>query len=51
MRCDAERVPAYLESSKPANVPFYERHGFRVVGELAIEHGPPIWRMLREVRA
>ena len=50
-RCDAERVPAYLESSKPANVPFYERHGFRVVGELAIEHGPIIWRMLREVRA
>jgi GNAT superfamily N-acetyltransferase len=49
-RCDAERVPAYLESSRPANVPFYERHGFRVVGELEIENGPMIWRMLREVR-
>ena len=50
-RCDAERVSAYLESSRPANVPFYERHGFRVVGELAIENGPIIWRMLREARA
>jgi GNAT superfamily N-acetyltransferase len=50
-RCDADRVPAYLESSKRTNVPFYERHGFRVVGELAIQGGPVIWRMLRAVRA
>ncbi len=49
-RCDADRVPAYLESSKRGNVPFYERHGFRVQGELAIERGPVIWRMLREAR-
>jgi GNAT superfamily N-acetyltransferase len=50
-RCDADRVPAYLESSKRSNVPFYERHGFRMVGELAIQGGPVIWRMLREARA
>jgi len=50
-RCDADRVPAYLESSKRSNVPFYERHGFRVLGELAIAGGPVIWRMQREVRA
>ena len=50
-RCDADRVLAYLESSKRSNVPFYERHGFRMVGELAIEGGPVIWRMLREARA
>jgi len=50
-RCDADRVPAYLESSKRSNVPFYERHGFRVQGELAIRGGPVIWRMQREARA
>ena len=50
-RCDADRVPAYLESSKRSNVPFYERHGFRVLGELAIAGGPVIWRMQREARA
>jgi GNAT superfamily N-acetyltransferase len=49
-RCDADRIPAYLESSKRTNVPFYERHGFRVLGELAIRNGPVIWRMLREAR-
>lgn len=50
-RCDADRVPAYLESSKRSNVPFYERHGFRMLGELAITGGPVIWRMQREARA
>jgi GNAT superfamily N-acetyltransferase len=30
---DAEGMPAYLESSNPANDPRYERRGFRRVGE------------------
>jgi GNAT superfamily N-acetyltransferase len=48
-RCDAAGLPAYLESSKERNVPFYERHGFRVSGELSIPRGgPTLWLMWRE---
>ena len=27
-RCDADRLPAYLESTNPKNIPLYERYGF-----------------------
>jgi len=48
-RCDREVVPAYLESSKEANIPFYERHGFRVTGEVRFgKRGPLIWPMWRD---
>jgi GNAT superfamily N-acetyltransferase len=48
-RCDRERIPAYLESSKRRNVVLYERHGFRVVEEMRLPNdGPPLWRMWRE---
>ena len=49
-RCDDEGLPAYLESSKPENVPFYERHGFRVTRELQVPEGPSLWPMVREPR-
>lgn len=46
--CDREGLPAYLESSKEANIPFYERHGFRVTSEIRFgKKGPfvyPMWR-------
>jgi hypothetical protein len=29
-RCDEAGMPAYLESSKPGNVPLYEHFGFEV---------------------
>ncbi len=48
-RCDEEGIPAYLESSKERNVPFYMRHGFKVTEELTLPYGgPKIWLMWRQ---
>lgn len=50
-RCDRHGVPAYLESSKESNVPFYERFGFRVQRELPLGPGAPsLWTMWRDPR-
>jgi ribosomal protein S18 acetylase RimI-like enzyme len=49
-RCDQERALAYLEASKPQNVPFYRRHGFEVIGEIRIGAAPPVTPMLRRPR-
>jgi ribosomal protein S18 acetylase RimI-like enzyme len=48
---DAQRLPAYLESSSPKNVPLYQRHGFEVTSEFKPrEDGPPLWGMWRAAR-
>lgn len=47
-RCDTEGLPAYLESSKESNVPFYARHGFTVTEEFRVAGGPPVWGMWRK---
>jgi GNAT superfamily N-acetyltransferase len=47
-RCDAEGLPAYLESSKDSNIPFYQRHGFEVTGEVNVKNGPTLWPMWRD---
>ncbi|OBK53340.1 GNAT family N-acetyltransferase [Mycobacterium sp. 1081908.1] len=50
-RCDAEYCPAYLESSKPENVPYYERFGFGVTREIKFpDGGPTLWAMWRDPR-
>lgn len=48
-QADADRLPAYLESSNERNLTLYERHGFKVVHEFpALGRGPTIYRMWRD---
>jgi ribosomal protein S18 acetylase RimI-like enzyme len=47
-RCDAERLPAYLESSNPANLSFYRRHGFTATDELRFGDGVVVTPMRRD---
>ncbi|RST48874.1 GNAT family N-acetyltransferase [Variovorax sp. MHTC-1] len=49
-RCDQERSLAYLEASKPQNIPFYQRHGFEVIGEIQVGSAPLVTPMLRKPR-
>lgn len=47
-RADRDGTPAYLEATSPDNRRLYQRHGFEVVGELAVAGSPPLWPMWRE---
>jgi GNAT superfamily N-acetyltransferase len=50
-RVDAEHAPAYLESTKPENVPYYQRFGFEVTGAIVLpDGGPTMWPMWRRPR-
>jgi ribosomal protein S18 acetylase RimI-like enzyme len=49
-KCDAEGLPAYLESSNPRNIPLYERHGFEVVAVIQPDDFPGLYPMLRRPR-
>jgi GNAT superfamily N-acetyltransferase len=46
--CDREGLPAYLETGRERNLAFYGRHGFRVLDELHLPAGPPVWFLWRD---
>ena len=48
-RCDADGVPAYLESGDADNISFYERLGFRLLSENDVPGGPSFYPMVRDV--
>ena len=47
---DAQHQSAYLESSNPANVSLYQRHGFEVIREVRVGGSPPAIPMVRRPR-
>jgi ribosomal protein S18 acetylase RimI-like enzyme len=49
-RCDRDHVAAYLESTNPANIPLYQRHGFELLGTIQVGSSPPLFPMLRAAR-
>lgn len=49
-KCDEASLPAYLESSNPANIPLYERHGFSVLGTIQAGSSPSVFPMMRNAR-
>lgn len=48
--CDLDHKSAYLESSNPANIPLYQRHGFEMLGTIQVGSSPPVIPMLRTPR-
>jgi ribosomal protein S18 acetylase RimI-like enzyme len=49
-RADADGVPAYLETNRESNLPYYRRFGFELTEKVSLPDSPPLWMMLREPR-
>lgn len=47
---DRDAMPAYLEASNPALVPFYRKFGFEQVGTIEVSPAPPLVPMYRAAR-
>jgi len=46
-KCDAQGLPAYLESSNPRNISLYERYGFEIIGRIETPSSPLMTPMYR----
>jgi GNAT superfamily N-acetyltransferase len=47
-RADADGLPCYLETTNPENLPFYRRHGFKVVADGQVPKSElHVWAMVR----
>jgi transposase len=46
-QCDRDHAPAYLESSNPRNISFYQWHGFEPLGAIQVGSSPTLIPMLR----
>ncbi len=46
--CDANQVPAYLESTNPQHHSFYQRLGFELTESIAVNDAPAICTMVRD---
>jgi GNAT superfamily N-acetyltransferase len=48
--CDEQGLPAYLETQKESNLPYYGRYGFEVAHVIRVPNAPPVWTMTRPSR-
>lgn len=48
--CDREGQLAYLDSSNPTNIPFYENHGFELLASIPLGSEVKMYPMLRRPR-
>jgi ribosomal protein S18 acetylase RimI-like enzyme len=48
-QADAEKMPCYLETQNEKNLPFYEKHGFKVCEQKEVfKNAVSTWAMLRQ---
>jgi GNAT superfamily N-acetyltransferase len=47
---DEQGMPAYLETQRESNIPFYRRFGFELTDRVQLSDSPPLWLMWREAR-
>lgn len=46
-RCDADATPAFLETNRESNLPYYRRFGFELTEKISLPDSPPLWLMWR----